>query len=107
MNRRRPARKFNNPIGESADPWVVRDVESRRFLWCKMDGDRAIVICVSDKLTCIGGGSPHCVWTAPDSGPASHQVCWGSRTTQTQQRALVYLLYSESQPSFVFSMSWD
>ena len=64
--------KFTNPIGEGADPWVIR--HGSRFLWCKTDGDRAIVVHVSDRLTSMGGGSPHTIWRAPDDGPASHQV---------------------------------
>lgn len=84
-----PPNKFANPIGEGADPWCVCDAEKSRYLWCKTDGDRAIVIHVSERLTSMGAGSPHCIWNAPDSGPASHQV-WAPELHKIQDKWYIY-----------------
>lgn len=71
--------QFVNPIGEGADPWVVRDPNAERYLWCFPRGNRAICVHTSDSLTSLG--EKHIVWEAPESGPYSREVCqrisWG------------------------------
>ena len=66
------ADEFINPIGEGADPWVIRDPNAKRYLWCISQGNRAIAIHTSDSVTSMG--KKHIVWQAPDSGPISRQV---------------------------------
>ena len=39
-----PPDQFVNPIGEGADPWVIRDPNHERYLWCFSDGNRGIAI---------------------------------------------------------------
>ena len=63
---------FVNPIGEGADPWVIRDPNNDRYLWCFSDGNRGIAIHASRNLTSIG--EKHVVWRAPESGPFSREV---------------------------------
>ncbi|MGB7344602.1 MAG: sulfatase-like hydrolase/transferase [Pirellulaceae bacterium] len=67
-----PADKFVNPIGEGADPWVIRDPNADRYLWCFSEGNKAIAIHTSDALTSFG--TKHIVWETPDSGPWSDEV---------------------------------
>jgi arylsulfatase A-like enzyme/GH43 family beta-xylosidase len=64
--------QFVNPIGEGADPWVVRDPNADRYLWCFSEGNRGIVIHTSTRLTSLG--RKHVVWNAPEHGPVSRQV---------------------------------
>ena len=64
--------KFVNPIGEGADPWVVRDPNANRYLWCMSEGNRAIAIGVSDNLASLG--EKHIVWSAPETGPYSQEL---------------------------------
>jgi len=64
---------FVNPIAEGADPSVIRDPTSpERYLWCMSEGNRAIAIYTSSRLTSLG--QKHVVWRAPNSGPVSRQV---------------------------------
>jgi len=64
---------FVNPIAEGADPWVVRDpYKPDRYLWCMSEGNRAICIHTSSRLTSLG--QKHVVWRAPKKGPVSQQV---------------------------------
>lgn len=64
--------QFVNPIGEGADPWVVRDPHANRYLWCLSEGNRAIAIHPSERLTSLG--RKHIVWRAPERGPVSQEV---------------------------------
>lgn len=66
------ANQFVNPIGEGADSWVVRDPNADRYLWCFSDGNRAISICTSKRLTSLG--EKHIVWKAPQRGSYSREV---------------------------------
>ncbi|MEC8863170.1 MAG: glycosyl hydrolase family 43, partial [Planctomycetota bacterium] len=45
---------FVNPIAEGADPWVIRDPRSQRYLWCMSEGNRAIAIHSSLSVTSLG-----------------------------------------------------
>ena len=67
-----PPDHFVNPIGEGADPWITRDEKNGRYLWCLSEGNRAIAVHTSDRLTSLG--QKHIVWTAPDTGPFSREV---------------------------------
>ena len=66
------ANMFVNPIGEGADPWVIRDPNAKRYLWCMSEGNRAIAIQTSDSLASMG--RKHIIWRAPLSGPTSKEV---------------------------------
>ncbi len=67
-----PPNQFVNPIGEAADPWVVRDPNHDRYLWCLSDGNRGISIHTSKRLTSLG--QKHVVWRAPDTGRWSREI---------------------------------
>ena len=67
-----PSNQFVNPIAEGADPWVVRDPNADRYLWCFSEGNRAIAIHAGQRLTSLG--EKRIVWTAPDRGPFSREV---------------------------------
>ncbi|MDF1852435.1 MAG: sulfatase-like hydrolase/transferase [Verrucomicrobiales bacterium] len=67
-----PENQFVNPVAEGADPWVVRDPNADRYLWCFSEGNRAIAIHAGQRLTSLG--EKHIVWTAPDVGLVSQQV---------------------------------
>ncbi|MCC9598946.1 sulfatase-like hydrolase/transferase [Stieleria sp. JC731] len=67
-----PPHQFANPIGEGADPWVVRDPNHPRYLWCFSEGNQGIAIHTSDSLTSFG--KKHIVWTAPESGDHSKEI---------------------------------
>ena len=64
--------EFVNPIGEGADPWVIRDPHQPRYLWCMSEGNRGIAIHVSQSVSSMGKKTV--VWKAPDSGPYSKEV---------------------------------
>jgi GH43 family beta-xylosidase len=87
-----PADQFINPIGEGADPWVVRDPNAARYLWCVSHGNRAISIQASESLTSLG--VRHIVWQAPDSGPYSQEV-WAPELHFLDDRWHIYFAASD------------
>ena len=91
-NRSLPPDKFVNPIGEGADPWVLRDPNSDRYLWCQSEGNRAITIWTSPSLTSLG--EKHVVWQAPDQGPYSQQV-WAPELHYLDGRWHIYFAASD------------
>lgn len=86
--------KFVNPIGEGADPWVVRDPNVRRYLWCMSAGNRGIAIHTSNSVTSLG--QKHVVWTAPDSGPVSKEV-WAPELHYLDDRWYIYFAASDGR----------
>ena len=84
--------EFVNPIGEGADPWVIRDLNSSRYLWCMSEGNRAIAIRTSDSVTSMG--RKHIVWQAPYSGPVSQQV-WAPELHYLDDRWHIYFAASD------------
>ncbi len=84
--------QFVNPIGEGADPWVIRDPDADRYLWCFSDGNRAIAVHTSDRLTSLG--RKHVVWRAPESGPYSRQV-WAPELHKIDGRWYIYFAASD------------
>jgi GH43 family beta-xylosidase len=89
-----PAGHFTNPIGEGADPWVVRDPNAPRYLWCFSEGNRAIAIHTSDSPASLG--RKHIVWRAPDDGPTSKEV-WAPELHWLDQRWHLYFAPSDGQ----------
>lgn len=90
-----PAQKepfFHNPIAKGADPWVIRDPQQPRYLWCKSDNDRGILIFESDDLTKLG--KRHLVWKAPDEGPYSKEA-WAPELHAIGDRYYVYFAASD------------
>lgn len=67
-----PAGQFVNPIGEGADPWVIRDTEHQRYLWCFSEGNRGIAIHTSTSLASTG--EKHIVWRTPERGSFSREI---------------------------------
>ncbi|CAN5466793.1 hypothetical protein BH23VER1_BH23VER1_25770 [soil metagenome] len=88
------ADQFVNPIGEGADPWVVRDPNADRYLWCFSDGNRAIAVHTSDRLTSLG--QKHIVWRAPESGPYSREV-WAPELHFLDGRWVIYFAASDGK----------
>lgn len=84
--------RFVNPIGEGADPWVIRDDPNDRYLWCFSVGNRAIAVHSSDRLTSLG--EPQIVWRAPESGPTSQQI-WAPELHRLDDRWYVYFAASD------------
>ena len=86
--------EFVNPIGEGADPWVIRDPNLFRYLWCLSEGNRAIAIHTSNSVTSMG--QKHVVWQAPDSGPVSQQV-WAPELHYLDGRWYIYFAASDGE----------
>ncbi len=86
--------QFVNPIGEGADPWVVRDPNADRYLWCFSQGNRAISVHTSDSLTSLG--EKHIVWQAPESGPYAREV-WAPELHWIEDRWYIYFAASDGQ----------
>ncbi|MEM9479916.1 MAG: sulfatase-like hydrolase/transferase [Verrucomicrobiota bacterium] len=93
-NRMNADTHFINPIGEGADPWVVKDPNHDRYLWCFSEGNRGIAIHTSDSLTSLG--EKHVVWQAPRSGPYSRQV-WAPELHWLEGRWHVYMAASDGK----------
>jgi arylsulfatase A-like enzyme/GH43 family beta-xylosidase len=88
------ANEFVNPIGEGADPWVIRDPHADRYLWCFSEGNRAIAVHTSDSLTSLG--QKHIVWTAPEAGPVSREV-WAPELHFLDDRWHIYFAASDGR----------
>ncbi|MFG0332971.1 MAG: family 43 glycosylhydrolase, partial [Maioricimonas sp. JB049] len=89
-----PPGRFVNPIGEGADPWVVRDPNGDRYLWCFSEGNRGIAIHTSRSLT--GLGTKHVVWRAPATGSCSQEV-WAPELHFLDGRWHVYFAASDGR----------
>jgi GH43 family beta-xylosidase len=87
-----PRNRFVNPIGEGADPSVVRDGD--RFLWCQAEGNVGVAIWVSDRLTSLG--TKHVVWLAEGEGPSSKEV-WAPELHQIDGRWHIYFAASDGE----------
>ncbi|MEW4486672.1 sulfatase-like hydrolase/transferase [Thalassoglobus sp. JC818] len=85
---------FVNPIGEGADPWVIRDPNTQRYLWCMSEGNRAIAIHVSDSVSSMG--QKHIVWKAPTTGPVSQEV-WAPELHWLDDHWYVYFAASDGK----------
>lgn len=68
--------------------------DGNRYLWCLSQGDRAITLWVSDRLTSLG--VRHVVWTAPDAGPCSHEV-WAPELHRIGDRWYIYFAASDGR----------
>lgn len=87
---------FVNPIAEGADPWVIQDpTHPERYLWCMSEGNRAIAIHVSSRLTSLNG-QKHVVWRAPDTGPVSRQV-WAPELHYLDNQWYIYFASSDGK----------
>ena len=86
--------EFVNPIGEGADPWVVRDPNQPRYLWCMSEGNRGIAIHESDSVASMGKKTV--VWRAPETGPYSREV-WAPELHFVQGRWRIYFAASDGQ----------
>jgi len=85
-----PDGQFVNPVGEGADPHVVRDGD--RYLWCQSEGNVGVAIWVSDRLTSMG--RKHVVWWAPSEGPCSKEV-WAPELHPLAGRWYIYVAASD------------
>ena len=89
-----PTSRFVNPIGEGADPWIVRDEKNRRYLWCFSEGNRAIAVHTSDRISALG--AKHVVWSAPKEGPYSKEV-WAPELHFLEDRWHIYFAASDGK----------
>lgn len=89
-----PKNHFVNPIGGGQDPWVVRDPNANRYLWCFSEADRGISIHTSKNLSSFG--QKHTVWTAPKTGPYSKQV-WAPELHFLQSKWHIYFAASNGE----------
>lgn len=85
---------FVNPIGEGADPWVIRDPCGERYLWCFSDGNRGIVVHTSKNLTSLG--EKHVVWRAPEDGPYSREI-WAPELHFLDGKWVIYFAASDGK----------
>jgi GH43 family beta-xylosidase len=85
-------RQFINPIAEGADPWVVRDPNGERYLWCLSEGNRGISLWASPTLTSLG--RRHVVWQAPERGPYSKEV-WAPELHRLDGHWYIYFAASD------------
>ncbi len=83
---------FANPICEQADPWITQD--QGRYLACFSEGNSAISVRASDRLTVVGPGQ--IVWTAPWNGPASKEV-WAPELHSINGRWYIYFAASDGE----------
>ncbi|MDA9840914.1 sulfatase-like hydrolase/transferase [Rubripirellula sp.] len=88
------ANEFVNPIGEGADPWVIRDPNQPRYLWCMSEGNRGIAIHVSDSVSSMGQKT--IVWEAPDRGPYSKEI-WAPELHFVDGKWRIYFAGSDGQ----------
>ena len=93
-DRESSTRIFVNPIAEGADPWVVRDPNKDRYLWCMSEGNRAIAIHTSETLTALG--KKHVVWEAPAEGACSREV-WAPELHFLDNRWHIYFAASDGR----------
>jgi len=89
-----PTDHFVNPIGEGADPWVIRDPNADRYLWCFSDGNHGLALHTGANLSSIG--PKHSVWTAPQSGPYSKEV-WAPEIHFIGGKYFIYFAASDGQ----------
>jgi arylsulfatase A-like enzyme/GH43 family beta-xylosidase len=87
-----PLNHFVNPIGGGADPWIIRDPNVDRYLWCASAGDSGIDIYSSENLTTFG--QKHRIWTVPETGPYSKQV-WAPELHFLQGKWHIYFAASD------------
>ena len=89
-----PPDQFVGPIGEGADPWITRDEKNNRYLWCLSEGNRAIAVHTSDRITSLG--KKHIVWRAPDSGPYSKEI-WAPELHFLDGKSVIYFAASDGK----------
>ncbi len=65
---------FINPIFEGADPWVVKDPNADRFIWCRSGTLKPDSIELGISNSIIAVGDLHTIWTAPATGPYSKEL---------------------------------
>ncbi|WP_052573403.1 family 43 glycosylhydrolase [Haloferula sp. BvORR071] len=83
---------FVNPIAEGADPCVIRHGD--QYIWCQSAGNQGVALWVSDRLTSLG--TPHVVWTAPESGPYSKEV-WAPELQFIDGKFYIYVAASDGK----------
>lgn len=88
------ANEFVNPVAEGADPWVIRDPNSSRYLWSFSEGNRSIAIYVGEKLA--SPGTKHVVWTAPSDVAWSKEV-WAPELHFLDGRWHIYFAASDGR----------
>ena len=93
------SRTFTNPIGDGADPWVIK--YNKQYYVCQSNG-RSISVSKSEKLTTPGERVT--VWTAPAKGWNSSQI-WAPELHHFNNRWYIYYAAGKSGPPYIHQRS--
>lgn len=94
---------FTNPIGNGADPWVIK--YNDQYYVCQSNGNinsRGISVSKSDKLTRLGERVT--VWQAPDSGWNSSQI-WAPELHHFKNKWYIYYAAGKAGPPYIHQRS--
>lgn len=94
---------FTNPIGNGADPWVLKD--NHYYYVCQSTGgisSRGISVSKSDELTALG--KPVKVWEAPAKGWNSSQI-WAPELHHFNNKWYIYYAAGKAGPPYIHQRS--
>lgn len=97
------ARTFVNPVGQGADPWVIR--HKNHYYVCQSTGGiagRGISVSKSDKLSKLGKAV--IVWNAPRKGWNSNQI-WAPELHYFNNKWYIYYAAGQSGPPYIYQRS--
>jgi len=77
-----------------ADPWIIKDEEGDRYIWCFTDRDRGILLFETDSPMKLG--TRHLIWRAPETGPYSREV-WAPELHRFGDHWYVYFAASDGR----------
>lgn len=95
--------KFTNPIGNGADPWVIR--HNGYYYVCQSNGDinsKGISVRKSDKLSQLGNAVT--VWNSPDTGWNSSQI-WAPELHYFNKKWYIYYAAGKAGPPYIHQRS--
>jgi GH43 family beta-xylosidase len=96
-------RVFTNPIGNGADPWVIKC--NNYYYVCQSNGgigSKGISVSKSDRLTVLG--KPVTVWQAPATGWNSNQI-WAPELHHFNNKWYIYYAAGKSGPPYIHQRS--
>ena len=95
--------RFTNPIGNGADPWVIR--HDGYYYVCQSNGDinsKGISVSKSSKLSQLG--KPVTVWNTPAKGWNSSQV-WAPELHYFNKKWYIYYAAGKAGPPYIHQRS--
>jgi GH43 family beta-xylosidase len=95
--------KFKNPIGNGADPWVIK--HNGYYYVCQSNGDinsKGISVSKSNKLSQLG--KPVTVWNTPAKGWNSSQV-WAPELHYFNKKWYIYYAAGKAGPPYIHQRS--